>query len=196
MPELSQPTPVTDVAWGYPLVTNGLGRATDFRWVAVWTKPRAEKVVAAALASRLDHVWLPQIRVRRRWSDRWKEVDLPLFPNYLFASIPERDWPTLLRVPGVLTVVKHGTRPAWLHEHQIIDLRIAVDALASGDVEPELVDDYEPGDRVRVISGPMAGLRGVVREVRGGRRLLVGVEQIGKAIALSIGAADLERCDS
>ena len=163
-------------------------------WVAVWSRSRAEKAVARYLAERGVEYWLPLIAVRRRWSDRWKEIQLPLFPGYLFARLPPDAWSTLLRVPGVLTVVKSGRQPARIREEQIADLRLAVSRIMSGEKEPEVVHDFVAGDRVRVVEGPMAGLVGVVREARGGRRLLVGFEQIGKALSVLIGAAGVEKC--
>jgi transcription antitermination factor NusG len=165
-------------------------------WLAVWTKPRAEKVVATALGMQQDGVWLPLLTVRRRWSDRWKDVDMPLFPGYLFVQSGIDNWPTLLRIPGVLTIVKQGTSPAWIRSQQIADLRAAVDRMSMLPVaEPHVVDDFEPGERVRVVNGPMTGLVGVIREIRGSRRLLVGFEQIARALAFSLGAADVERYD-
>jgi transcription antitermination factor NusG len=166
---------------------------TGLKWLAVWTKPRAERVAAGMLEARGVAVWLPTITVRRRWSDRWKEVEVPMFPGYLFAQAGIGSWPELLRVHGVLTIVKQGRVPAWLRDHQMLELRAAVERICLGEQEPEVVDDYEVGERVRVIDGPMAGLVGIVREKRGGRRLLVGVEQIGRALSLSIGAARVER---
>src|ERR1051325_5607327 len=85
-------------------------------WLAVWTKARAEKAVANDLAALSVPHWLPIMVARRRWSDRWKNVSVPLFPNYLFAQSTGSDWHSLLRVPGVLTVVKQGRTPAWIQD--------------------------------------------------------------------------------
>jgi len=167
--------------------------AGALKWLAVWTRPRAEKVAAEMLELRGITAWLPTMKVSRKWSDRWKEVVLPVFPGYLFAQAASDNWPELLRVRGVLTIVKEGRKPAWIREHQMQELRAAVEYVASGARDPEVVEDFELGARVRVIEGPMAGLVGVVREKRGGRRLLVGFEQIGRALSISIGAARVER---
>lgn len=176
-----------------PIAQTNADIATDVGWLAVWTKPRAEKAVARVLDARAVTCWLPTIRVRRRWSDRWKEVDVPLFPGYLFAQPHVRSWTSLLAIPGVLTIVKRHRTPAWIREQQMTDLRSAVERVIVGDREPEIVNDFHAGDLVRVLDGPMAGLTGVVREIRGSRRLLVGLEQIGRALSLSIDAAQVER---
>lgn len=163
--------------------------------MAVWTRSRAEKAVARSLDDRAIEHWLPLVTVRRRWSDRWREVEFPLFPGYLFARVPEDDWLTLLRLPGVLTVVKNGRKPARIREQQMADLRLATGRLVSGHEDVVVEERFESGDRVRVVQGPMAGLAGVVCAVRGKRRLLVGFEQIGRALSVSIGTALVERCD-
>jgi transcription antitermination factor NusG len=163
-----------------------LGRA----WLAVWTKARAEKAVARTLADRSVEHWLPLVTVRRQWSDRWKLVEMPLLPGYLFARVGPHEWSSLLPVSGVLTVVKYGAAPACIRPDQIAQLRDLVERLGVGEDVPE-VHEFEPGAVVRVVSGPLAGLRGVVREVRGQRRLLVGIDQIGKAVAVNIGASQV-----
>ena len=159
----------------------------------MWTKPRAEKAAAHLIEARDIPVWLPTMNVRRRWSDRWKHIDVPVFPGYLFAQSNVKTWSVLLRVPGVLTVVKHAGKPAWIRPQHLDELRVAVERVAAGVPEPEVLEHFEPGDRVRVIEGPLAGLIGVVREIRGSRRLLVGFEQISRALSISIGAAAVER---
>jgi len=164
-------------------------------WLVLWTKPRAEKRVAQALEAKEITNWLPTITVRRQWSDRWKDVEFPLFPGYLFVQNSLAHWSELLKVPGVLTVVKHGNSAARIRESQITDLRAAIPLIATGDQQPEVVTDFELADRVSVVDGPLAGLVGVVRQIRGrGRRLLIGFEQIGRAVAVSIGSAQVRKC--
>jgi Transcription antiterminator len=137
------------------------------QWVALWTRPRSEKMAARHLESRAIPCWLPTMTVRRKWSDRWKDVELALFPSYLFAEVPLDDWAGLLRTRGVLTVVKSGGKPAWIKQSEMKNLRDAVERCGIGEFEIELVKNFELGDRVRVTEGHMAGLVGVVREVRG-----------------------------
>lgn len=163
------------------------------RWLALWTKPRAEKVAARAMRSLSVPAWLPTYSSRRQWSDRRKVVALPLFPGYLFAQVSPGAWTGVLGAAGVLTVVKQGRDPAWIRDSQIADLRLAVESLGVIEDEPRIESDYVAGDRVQVLDGPLARLIGTVRELRGGRRLLVGIEQIGRAISISIGTASVAR---
>jgi transcriptional antiterminator RfaH len=178
---------------GDPEARPDSGPDTTKSWLAIWTKPRAEKVAARSLHSHGVPHWLPTMKVRRRWSDRWKEIEVPLFSSYLFAEVGSEGWASLLQIPGILTVVKTGRDPAWIRQEQMADLRHAIERLRLGEEIHEVVQVFELGEKVRVTEGPMAGLVGVIREIRGSRRLLVGIEQIGRALSISIGGASVER---
>lgn len=158
-------------------------------WLVIWTESRAEKKVAERIAGKGLVSWLPTIRERRRWSDRWKEVEVPLFPGYLFAQASAADWAGLLRLPGVVTVVKQGGKPAALSNDFIVSLR---DAISRPNAVPERVEesvDYGPGDEVIVQEGALRGVRGVVRERRSARQLVIWVAAIGRGVAFTIGSA-------
>jgi len=132
--------------------------------------------------------WLPTVTERRRWSDRWRDVVTPLFSGYLFAR-PAAEWHAVLRTPGVLTVVKDGGKPAVLTDAFVAELREAI--ARGGDAVKALpaTAKFEPGDEVVVQDGSFRGVRGVVREVRGARQLVIWVSAIGRGVAFSIGAA-------
>lgn len=158
-------------------------------WFVIWAESRAEKKVESRIAALGLTPWLPVIRERRRWSDRWKEVELPLFPGYLFARADSASWPAILRTPGVLTVVKEGGRPALLSGSFVASLK---DAVSRRGAVPEAVAEpvaYAPGDEVIVQEGLLSGVRGVVRERRSCRQLVIWVPQIGRGVAFAIGPA-------
>src|ERR1043166_9192072 len=141
------------------------------RCLVVWTESRAEKKMASRLAAQGFDQWLPTVVQRRRRSDRWRDVVTPLFPGYLFARGSAEEVYKVLRTPGVMTIVKDGGKAAMLSDAFIASLRTV---LASPQVEAEPVVEpvsYEPGDEIIVREGPLSGLRGVIQEVRNGRRL-------------------------
>ena len=157
-------------------------------WFVIWTESRAEKKVEARIAALGLSPWLPTVRERRRWSDRWREVVSPLFPGYLFARARSVEWHKVLRTPGVLTVVKQEGRPALLADGFVAGLR---DAIERNGAAPEPVVesvDYRAGDEVIVQDGVLKGVRGVVRERRSGRQLVIWVSEIGRGVAFTIGA--------
>src|SRR5205807_1904223 len=107
-------------------------------WFVIWAESRAEKKVAKRMTELGLSAWLPVIKERRRWSDRWKEVELPLFPGYLFARAANADWSRILRTPGVLTVITERGKPALLADSFIAALR---DAVTRDGVAPEAVSE-------------------------------------------------------
>lgn len=159
-------------------------------WYVVWSEARAEKKVAERLAAKGYDVWLPTATTERQWSDRVKQVTVPLFPGYLFVRTPEQEgYVPLLRTPGVLTLVKEGGKPALLSHSYVSRLQAVVQAPA---VEVEPVSDeitYHSGDEVEVQEGVLAGFRGVVTELRGRRRLIVWEAAVGRGQLCTIGAA-------
>jgi transcription antitermination factor NusG len=162
-------------------------------WFVIWTESRAEKKVEARIAALGLSPWLPTVKERHRWSDRWREVVCPLFPGYLFARARSVDWHKVLRTPGVLTVIKQEGRPALLADRLVADLR---DAIERNGVAPEPVVepmDFRPGDGVVIVQeGPLKGVRGVVCERRSGRQLVIWVSEIGRGVAFTIGSALVE----
>lgn len=165
-------------------------------WFLVWTASRAEKRVASRIAALGIEVWLPTVTERHRWSDRWRELVMPLFPGYLFARVPVVNWQRLLRVLGVLTVVKDGERPALLSAGFVESLRRAVECT---NVVPERLPEpvaYNPGDEVVVEEGVLTGVRGVVRQRRNARQLVIWVREIGAGVAFTIGSAAVSHCPS
>src|SRR5687768_10824808 len=96
-------------------------------WFVVWTESRAEKRVESRIAAQGLESWLPKVTERRKWSDRWRDVLLPLFPGYLFARGGLAQLHSLLRTPGVVTVVKSAGRPALLSDGFVASLRRAIE---------------------------------------------------------------------
>jgi transcriptional antiterminator NusG len=158
-------------------------------WFVIWAESRAEKKVEKRMAALGLSPWLPLVKERHRWSDRWREVECPLFPGYLFARATNADWPQILRTPGVVTVVREGGKPALLAGEFVTSLR---DAIEREGAVPEAVEEhveYTPGDEVIVQEGALCGVRGVVRERRSRRQLVLWVAEIGRGVAFTIGAA-------
>jgi transcription antitermination factor NusG len=161
-------------------------------WYVIWTESRAEKKVAARIAAMGLSPWLPTVKERHRWSDRWREVICPLFPGYLFARARAVQWLMVLRTPGVLTVVKREGRPALLADGFVVGLRDAIEREGATPEPVAEVVDYRPGEEVIVQDGPLKGVRGVVRERRSGRQLVIWVSEIGRGVAFTIGPALLK----
>lgn len=158
-------------------------------WFAVYTRARHEKRVTEQLRQQETFaVFLPTYKTVRRWKDRRKLVELPLFPGYVFVRIALKDRLNLLRIPGVVRLVGFNGIPTPLPEREIDSLREALRQRAVAKPHPFLA----VGRKVRVKNGPLAGLEGTLLRHKGRYRLVVSLELIQRSTAVDIDAADLE----
>jgi len=158
------------------------GQLASEQWFALRVKSRCEKVVAAVANNKGFEAFLPLYMSRRRWSDRVKSVEFPLFPGYVFCRLdPQRRLP-LLTVPGVLHFVGLGKTPAPIEDAEILAIQSAVASGLSTEPWPFL----EVGQRVRLEEGPLAGLEGFLVEVRKRYRVVVSVTLLRRAVAVEI----------
>jgi transcription antitermination factor NusG len=157
------------------------------RWYAVYTLPRHEKMIAQRLIQREVETFLPLYRAVHRWNRRRAEVELPLFPGYVFVKmfITNKVW--VLSHPGVIRLVSFNGRPATLPDDEIETLRSSL-AICKAEPYPFL----SAGRQVRIKSGPLAGLEGRVLRRKGRLRVVVSIELIERAIVLELDAADAQ----
>lgn len=151
-------------------------------WFALTVKHQHERQIAAALRSKGLEELLPLYRTRRRWSDRVKAVDLPLFPNYVFCHFRFEDRLAVLGTPGVFSIVGFGGKPTPVSDQEIASIQAI---LASGlPVEPW--PHLKAGDIVLVEDGPLRGLEGVLLQSKDATRVVVSVELLQRSIAVEI----------
>ncbi len=156
--------------------------STRYPWFALRVKSRYEKIVATIARNKGFEEFVPLYQSRRRWSDRFKSVELPLFPGYVFCRLnPEFRLP-LLTIPGVMSFVGIGKVPASIEEAEIAAIQTAIGAGLSAEPYPFL----EVGQRVRLAEGPLAGLEGLLVEVRKQQRLAVSVSMLRRSVAVEI----------
>jgi transcription antitermination factor NusG len=149
---------------------------------ALRVKSRYEKVVAAMAHSKGYEEFLPLSCCRRRWTDRFKSVEVPLFPGYVFCRLDvERRLPLLI-IPGVMHFVGLGRVPVPIDEAEIAMLQSAVRSGLGTEPWPFL----DVGQRVRLAEGPLTGLEGILVEVRKQHRLIVSVTLLQRSVAVEI----------
>jgi transcription antitermination factor NusG len=156
-------------------------------WYAIYTLPRHEKVIADRLIEREVETFLPLYRAVRRWNRRRAEVELPLFPGYVFAKIFLNNKVRVLSHPGVIRFVSFNGKPATLPDDEIETLRSSL-ALCKAEPYPFLT----AGRPVKIKSGPLAGLEGRVLRRKGKLRVVVSIELIERAIVLEVDVADAQ----
>jgi transcription antitermination factor NusG len=157
-------------------------------WYALYTNPRHEKVVAKQLKERCVENFLPLYRTWHRWKDRRKQVELALFPGYVFVRIEEQNKLQVLKTPGAVNLVSFNGKLAALPEPEIQALRNALDNEVCAEPYPFL----RVGRRVRVVRGPMAGAEGLLARKKDKYRVVISVEVLMRSVALEIDGTDLE----
>lgn len=162
-------------------------------WFALYTSARHEKRVAQHLSHRQIECFLPLYHSHRKWSDGSKiTLELPLFPGYLFTRIQRNERGSVLAVPGVLSVVGGtGGEPAQLPEATIDALKTGLSLRA---VQPHPL--VTVGQKVRIRSGALAGLEGIVVRNKNSFRVVMTLERIMQSYAVEVDLEDLEPLSS
>jgi transcription antitermination factor NusG len=160
---------------------------THESWFALQVAPRHEKKVSAMLEYKGHEAFLPTYQIRRRWSDRVKTLDQPMFPGYVFCRLQKTGSGLVLATPGVIRVVSFGGKPSPIPNEEIAGLQ----RISQSGAEVTPFPYAQVGHKVRIIHGPFAGLVGVVTQVRNQHRLVVAVDTILKAISIAIDSQDV-----
>ena len=151
-------------------------------WIAVYTKPRHEKVVEKGLKEKDIESYLPLIRKKHRWSDRMKWVETPVFKSYAFARIDIKDYLDVLQTNGVHHIIKFQNKIAVIPDYQIDNLKKMIE----GGFDPVPSDYFIVGDEVEVIGGPLKGITGVVTRNDAQDKLIIKIDAIQHAVAVQI----------
>ena len=152
------------------------------RWYALHVRSRHEKSVCAQLEAKDYTVFLPLYEARNRWGDRWKAVDLPLFPGYVFCHFDSVDRSHVVATSGVIDIVRVGSDPAPIENHEIDAIKLVADSRLVVEPYPSLAI----GERVVMKSGPLSGITGTLLEVRNNFRLVVSVELLRRSVLVQI----------
>lgn len=157
-------------------------------WYAVYTRSRHEKTVADQLVHKSVEHFLPLYETIRKWKNGRFKVRLPLFPGYLFVHIPLRQRLQVLQVPGVVQLVGSGGVPLALPPTEIETIRDALTKGLQAYPHPYLT----VGSLVRISSGPLEGLHGILLRKKGKLRLVVSVDLIMRSIAIDVDASEVQ----
>ncbi len=158
------------------------------QWYAVQTRPRHEKRVADALRARAMEEFLPLHRCRNRWKNGVvADVELPLFPCYLFVRVPLRERVRLLQLPGVIGFAVNSAHPTALAHEDIEALRL-LSVVGRAEPHPFL----KSGDRVRIAAGPLAGMEGILLRRKHDLRVVISLDFIMRSVAVEVGELDIE----
>jgi len=151
-------------------------------WFALQIRSRCEDIVTAHLTGKGYEWFLPKYKSRRRWSDRFKEIELPLFPGYIFCRFNPWDRFPILTTPGVAYIVGVAKTPVSIDETEVA----AIQAAFKSGLPSQPWQYLQIGRRVRIDYGPLYGLEGILMEVRGQHRLVLSVTLLQRSIAVQV----------
>ena len=160
-----------------------LPRADQLSWYALQIQTKLGNVASATLRGKGYEEFLPLYRSRRRWSDRVKELELPLFPGYLFCrfDVTGRLMP-ILTTPGVISIVGAGRTPLPVDDQEIE----AVRAILRSGLVAQPWPFLRSGSKVFIEGGPLAGVEGIVTNTDKVYRLVVSVNLLQRSVAVEI----------
>jgi len=158
------------------------------RWYAVSVRPKHEKLVARHLEYQGLNCFLPVYRSVRRWKDRRKELDMALFPGYVFVNLSLPDRLGVLRAPGALRFVTFQGQPAAIPDSEIRALESSLSAGLRLQPHPYL----HQGARVRVKRGPFVGAEGIMIRRKERFRLVLSIDLIMRSVVFEVDEAEVE----
>ena len=159
-------------------------------WFAIQTRPRHEKKVNSELCEKGIHSFLPLRCEKRRWTDRSKWVELPMFSQYLFVRMPASGDARLrvLQTRGVVKFVGTNGRGTAVPDEQMEGLL----AIVSRRIPTAPHEFLHVGQRVRIRGGALDGIEGILSAIQNEKSLVVSVDPIQKAIAIRISGFEVE----
>jgi transcription antitermination factor NusG len=154
----------------------------NFRWYALQVRSRWESGTAGLLRSKSLETLFPTYMTKHKWSDRFKAVEMPLFPGYVFCRFDVHNRLPVLITPGVISVVGRGKTPVAVDDSEMLSIQAAIQ---SG-IHMEPWPYVEIGERVRIDGEVMDGMEGILTSFKGRHRVVISVTLLRRAVALEI----------
>jgi transcription antitermination factor NusG len=151
-------------------------------WFALMVRSNREKTASLLLENVGYECFLPTSKYTRRWSDRMKEIEVPLFPGYLFCRMNPHNRLRVLMTPGVIQIVGVGTTPIPVEEEEIT----AIQRVGKSGLSTMPWPYLEVGHAVRIEDGPLRGLSGIVVKIKSGLKLVLSVSLLQRSVAVEV----------
>ena len=154
----------------------------SFSWYALQIRSRWEATTAGLLRRKGLETLLPTYEAKRKWSDRLKVVESPIFPGYVFCRFDVHNRLPVLITPGVISVVGRGKTPIAVDDAEMLSLQAAIRA----GVAMEPWHYLQIGERVRIDGDVMDGMEGILTSFKGSHRVVISVTLLRRSVALEI----------
>jgi transcription antitermination factor NusG len=164
-----------------------LNREHDLAWFAVQVWTQHEHRVNQSLSQKHIDTFLPTKRVLRQWCDRTQWSEVPLFPGYVFARFSAESKLPVVVTPKVRGIVGFGRVPEPIRESEIESIK----TIMKSGVPVQSCSELALGAPVEIMSGPLAGVSGILIEKRSVLRLVVAIELINRSVSVEVTPAML-----
>jgi transcription antitermination factor NusG len=154
----------------------------DLKWFALQVRTRWESSTAVLLSGKGYQAFLPTFKTRKRWNGKFREINAPLFPGYVFCQFDAQKRLPILVTPGVLAVVGRGRVPLPVDDGEIAAIQTVVSSGFRAEPWPYL----EVGQKIRIESDALSGLEGILINFKGNQRIVVSVTLLRRSVALEI----------
>ena len=168
----------------------GINKNSENKWYAVYTRPRAEKLVYKRLVEAEVETFLPLQKTYRIWSDRKKMIEKPLLSSYIFVKTKSKYFPVVYKIDGVVKFVSFEKKPVPIPQKQIDNLRLLVNSDAEIEVSSEI---FSKGDNVEVTSGSLIGLTGELINIGRKKRVVVRINKLDLNLIITIPVSFLRK---
>lgn len=157
-------------------------RAQPWPWFAILVRTGREKTASLLLENAGYECFLPVSRGTRRWSDRTKVIEVPLFPGYLFCRMNPHNRLTVLMTPGVIQIVGVGKTPVPVEEEEID----AIERVHRSGLAAMPWPYMQVGNVAQILEGPLRGLTGIVVKIKSGVKLVLSVSLLQRSVAVEV----------
>jgi len=191
-------TPVIEHTCGSALLKKGVSErdqgyieSEDRTWYALYVKGKHEFVVRDGLVENGLEAYVPVITLTRRWKDRTKKVQFPMFPGYVFVCVKpcHEEQYRALKTRGVVAFVSlEPGRPAPVADEEIFALK----AIVGGGMEYDVHPGLRKGSSIRIAQGPLKGATGILLKKNNDHLFVVNIELFGRSISVKVDAFDIE----
>lgn len=158
-------------------------------WYVVYTKPFHEiKLARYFMDFNLDNdldcqIYLPMTKEVKVWSDRKKTVSVPLFKNYIFVKHDESGFNNIKKMPGFVQYIRFGQYPSVVPDDQIKIIKMI---LAEDEFAMSQSKTLVKGDKVRIISGPMTDLEGILIKDQKNLKVAIEIKHLDRSLQVHV----------
>lgn len=165
-------------------------RQAKTNWYVFYTAPRAEKVAHRELSNKGYESFLPMTKSLRTWNNRQKKIiDQVLFPSYIFVNTEESFLYKICQLPKITTYIHCGGKPSKVN-HKCIE---GIKKMLNLDREISIETNFNEGENVRILSGPLAGYEGLLLKQQSKTKFGIHLKEINQTVCIDVSTSLIEK---